>query len=98
MNCSIINILYKQIHKTFGRDSTGLAFDFDYLSEQKFIDFAAIYNEAWKHDSISAMIYAWAEESIHFNNITLAFNPLKSAAKYVKFAAAFCEFNSSIIS
>nr|UJZ92574.1 vitellogenin [Scaphoideus titanus] len=81
-----------QIHKTVGQDSTGFAFDFDYHSEQKFLDFAAIYNEAHKHrDPVSAIIYAWAEDSINLNNITLAYNPQKSSAKYARFSAAYLD-------
>ena len=80
-----------QMHKTVGKDSTGFAFDLDYQSEQKFIDFAWIYNEARKHDPLSAVMYAWAEDSINVNNITVAYNPQKSTAKYVRLTAAYLD-------
>lgn len=93
VQCGLLLLIWLisfQIHKTIGQGSTGFAFDFDYHSEQKFLDFAAIYNEAHKHpDTVSAIMYAWAEDSINLNNITLAYNPQKSTAKYARFYAAF---------
>lgn len=86
-----------QFHSTVGQDSTGFAFDLDYHSEQKFVDFAAIYNEARKHDPISAVVYAWAEESINLNNITVAYNPQKSSAKYARFTATYRKYFSGVL-
>lgn len=78
--------------KTFGQDSTGLAFEVSVQTEQPFIDFASLYNAAKRHDFISAMTYAWAEQSINSNNITLAFNPHKSTANRVKLTASYSEY------
>lgn len=51
-----------------------------------------MYNEARKHDPLSAAMYAWAEDSINVNNITVAYNPNKSSAKYVRLTAAYGRF------
>lgn len=58
-------------------------------SEQKHLDWATLLNAVRRHDSISALLYTCAEQSINNNNITVTYNPNQSSAKAAKITLAY---------
>lgn len=53
-------------------------------SEQKFWDWATVYNAATKHDGFSSLLFPLYEVTINNYNYTVTYNPQESTAKYVK--------------
>ncbi|XP_014261592.1 vitellogenin-1-like [Cimex lectularius] len=74
---------------TIGQESTGFAFDVKAETEQKFYDFATVYNALKRHDPLSALVYGHFEQSINNNNFTVVYNPQRSTAQYANFTFVY---------
>jgi len=76
---------------TVGQDFTGMAFDIDFSSERKFMDFAEVINKVHKKEYMSAILKA-ISEPIHHWELVVSYNPEKSTAKTVSLSAAYGTF------
>uniref|UniRef100_T1IB40 Uncharacterized protein n=1 Tax=Rhodnius prolixus TaxID=13249 RepID=T1IB40_RHOPR len=74
----------QRFETTVGQAETGFAFDVKAESEQKFWDWATVYNAATKHDGFSSLLFPLYEVTINNYNYTVTYNPQESTAKYVK--------------